>query len=434
MRGRLNLRRERGASLVMFALSLPVLFGFFAFVVDTGNAFGVKRATQNAADAAALAAVQEITSERIAELDACGGDTVCYEASSSTYRGDIEQIVLTYSQKNGSDLTEVVRCDSGSGVERDCYTWPYRPAAGGECEGSPAPEDEQVADYLRLEVCLEDRTDAFFARFFGIEAFDPAARAVAVVQAEFEPECVPTTPDDADIECTAVSGECVDDVPPTESGDHDRCSATEAVPPQQGLLVVGEEAHCVFAENEDDDPDNDIEDPDQYLGTSPPCRVVQSGEGGVGGAQGFAMSRACNAILYTGTPETANNPFPVLGAFATNGGLTFTGRAGKRLDKLGFDQARCGHLLPQPPSGDPATCDAAATRSRNPESCVRNLIDFGDSIPLNWPVTPPVPPTPLPPGTVWDPAVHYPRHCVLLSPPPDSTTVTVNVAPGPPGI
>jgi hypothetical protein len=148
------------------------------------------------------------------------------------------------------------------------------------------------------------------------------------------------------------------------------------------------------------------------------------------------MSRRCDAILYKGTPGTGHSDFPVLGAFATNGGLTFEGTGGKRLETLGFDQARCGFLLPQPPSNDPAACDEAATRlpRGQRESCVRNLVDFGDRLPLNWPVTPPLEPTPLLPGTTWDPAVHYPRYCVLLTPPDGSNVVTLVDVPGPPGI
>jgi hypothetical protein len=58
------------------------------------------------------------------------------------------------------------------------------------------------------------------------------------------------------------------------------------------------------------------------------------------------MSHRCDAILYTGTPATANNTFPVLGAFATNGDLTLTGTAGKRFDKLGSTRLAAGLCCP----------------------------------------------------------------------------------------
>jgi Flp pilus assembly protein TadG len=51
---------ERGAVLVIFVLFLPVLLLFAAFVLDVGHAFQLRRHLQSAADAAALAAAQEL--------------------------------------------------------------------------------------------------------------------------------------------------------------------------------------------------------------------------------------------------------------------------------------------------------------------------------------------------------------------------------------
>ncbi len=53
-----GLREERGAVAVMVALSLVVLLGMLALVMDLGRAIGVRREMVNAADAAALAAAQ----------------------------------------------------------------------------------------------------------------------------------------------------------------------------------------------------------------------------------------------------------------------------------------------------------------------------------------------------------------------------------------
>jgi Flp pilus assembly protein TadG len=51
---------ERGGVLVMFVLFLPVLLLFAAFVLDVGHAFQLRRHLQSSADAAALAAAQEL--------------------------------------------------------------------------------------------------------------------------------------------------------------------------------------------------------------------------------------------------------------------------------------------------------------------------------------------------------------------------------------
>ena len=50
--------RRRGISFVLFALTLPVIFGMTALVVDMGNLYAKRAATQRAADAAALAGAQ----------------------------------------------------------------------------------------------------------------------------------------------------------------------------------------------------------------------------------------------------------------------------------------------------------------------------------------------------------------------------------------
>ena len=65
--------REQGQSLVLFALMLTVMLGFVALTVDVGLAFLERRQMQNAVDAAALAAAQDLSfgqSNEIAEARA----------------------------------------------------------------------------------------------------------------------------------------------------------------------------------------------------------------------------------------------------------------------------------------------------------------------------------------------------------------------------
>ena len=54
---------ERGQSLVIFALALPVLLGFAALAFDLGQIQLDRRSEQNAADAAALAGARYIASD-----------------------------------------------------------------------------------------------------------------------------------------------------------------------------------------------------------------------------------------------------------------------------------------------------------------------------------------------------------------------------------
>ena len=60
MTGRRDLRSERGQSLLLFLVLLPMLLAFTGLVVDGGNAYAQKRKVQNAADASALAAAQDL--------------------------------------------------------------------------------------------------------------------------------------------------------------------------------------------------------------------------------------------------------------------------------------------------------------------------------------------------------------------------------------
>ena len=65
--------RDRGQTLGVFALMLTVMVGFVALTVDVGLAFLERRQMQNAVDAAALAAAQDLTvgqSNEIAEATA----------------------------------------------------------------------------------------------------------------------------------------------------------------------------------------------------------------------------------------------------------------------------------------------------------------------------------------------------------------------------
>jgi len=51
-------RNQRGSIMILFALMLPVLLGFFALTVDLARLYLLKVELQNAADAAALAGAQ----------------------------------------------------------------------------------------------------------------------------------------------------------------------------------------------------------------------------------------------------------------------------------------------------------------------------------------------------------------------------------------
>lgn len=56
----LKSQRQRGAVMILFAVSLTVLLGFMALVIDLGRTYVVRTELQNAADAAALAGAKDL--------------------------------------------------------------------------------------------------------------------------------------------------------------------------------------------------------------------------------------------------------------------------------------------------------------------------------------------------------------------------------------
>jgi Putative Flp pilus-assembly TadE/G-like len=116
----------------MFALFLPVLLAFAAFVLDVGHAFQVRRHLQAAADAAALAAAQELPNMAYAEV-------VANEYSAS---------------------------------------------AGGRNVRSNLPDVTTEVSFLapaghKVKVTQSAKAGVFFAGLLGFDGFDISARAVA---------------------------------------------------------------------------------------------------------------------------------------------------------------------------------------------------------------------------------------------------------------
>src|SRR5215471_15628173 len=80
---RVRAGRREGQSLLLFALLLPVLVVFVAFVVDGAHAFVDYRHLQNAADASSLAAAQDIGAP------SCSGPTLhCVQDQVTQYAYD----------------------------------------------------------------------------------------------------------------------------------------------------------------------------------------------------------------------------------------------------------------------------------------------------------------------------------------------------------
>jgi Flp pilus assembly protein TadG len=105
-RNRWRGRSESGQVLVIFVLFLPVLIGFGALVIDAGNLYAQKRFVQNAADAAVLAAAQDLPDTTAAQAQAQayvtrngGGNVVVSFPEDTKIRVRVTRSVPTYFAK-----------------------------------------------------------------------------------------------------------------------------------------------------------------------------------------------------------------------------------------------------------------------------------------------------------------------------------------------
>jgi Putative Flp pilus-assembly TadE/G-like len=343
-------RDEGGQTLIFFVLAMPLFFAIIALVVDGSMVLVKKRALQNAADAAALAAAQDWP---------LGGP--CVGACLAT----LQTSANNYSDKNGGpSLHPCNDPDPTHPTDTNCFAAPYVDKSGTAHDG-------------QVEVRLTVSTPTLFTKAIGLKSlFDVSARSVA--------------------------------------GSNPILGATTIT----GQTVTGSATTVVI--------------PGGTHTTTDPSEV----SGGTGIA--FTMSRVCNAITYSGAgsgtwEDAIAAGFPgsasVLGAFATNGGVDFSGNAPKKMTWLGFDQTRCGNNPASPPSGT-NQCKAKAwetppgTGTDSNNLCVQTLVNLNKNgtLPITWPLPPPTPPTPLPAGTPFNPNSDYPSKCAD----PGTTSIGAN--------
>ncbi|MFL6007778.1 MAG: pilus assembly protein TadG-related protein [Gaiellaceae bacterium] len=150
LRRRVSFRRSDGQALVLVALMLPLLIGIAALVVNQARLLVMHRALQNAADAAALAAAQDVSTTFSAGCDATCLGSVRTSASSTA---------AAYSARNGGP-SGLGACQAAS--DTNCYTWPYK------------------SDSERIEVRLTQSVPTMFAKIAAFkDIVDVSARAVA---------------------------------------------------------------------------------------------------------------------------------------------------------------------------------------------------------------------------------------------------------------
>jgi hypothetical protein len=146
-------RDEGGQTLIFFVLAMPLFLAIIALVVDGSMVLVKKRALQNAADAAALAAAQDWP---------LGGP--CLGACLAT----LQTSANNYSDKNGGpSLHPCHDPDPTHPTDTNCFAAPYVDKSGTAHDG-------------QVEVRLTVSTPTLFTKAIGLKSlFDVSARSVA---------------------------------------------------------------------------------------------------------------------------------------------------------------------------------------------------------------------------------------------------------------
>jgi Tfp pilus assembly protein PilX len=136
-------RRERGQILVIFALALIVIIGMVGLVLDGGSAFAQRRAEQNAADLAALAAANVYLNESQSGF----GNHTAWQASAKA-------AAVTAASRNG-----------------------YAAANGATVS---VPDFEAMQSGYRIRVNITAPHTNTFARVLGAASWDVSVTAAAI--------------------------------------------------------------------------------------------------------------------------------------------------------------------------------------------------------------------------------------------------------------
>ncbi len=154
-------RDERGATLVIVALSLVALMAIAALAVDGGNLFSSRRSTQNATDAAALAGAEALNT--------------CVTTGCSGAEGMIQDAVTTSLTTNGADSSGYT-CE----LINDRY-WRTRAAGDilGACPGAGTAIPALADGVL---VTASTTSGASFSRALGTQQLKAGAMAAAQLE------------------------------------------------------------------------------------------------------------------------------------------------------------------------------------------------------------------------------------------------------------
>lgn len=177
---RLSQRDERGAVIVILAVSMLTLFAFAALAVDLGAAWSQRRTSQSVADAAVMAGAVE------------------YLSASSPSSADVVDVVRNYAGRNGqiaADSPDWLSCTDSVAVSQG-FT-PMTDSDGNTMNCISIKQGDTGTTETLLRVKVPDRhVKTSFARVLGFDTIAVGASAVAEIvfseQSSILPLSIPT--------------------------------------------------------------------------------------------------------------------------------------------------------------------------------------------------------------------------------------------------
>jgi len=167
--------RRRGNATAMTLISIPVLLGCAALVIDSGNLYNTRSELQRAADAAALAGAWELLHDsRIAEESGTwegipnARQKAAYYAAQNPVQGQPPEVDLNDGNAPDGDiligyLSDPDNLNQSMDVSNDIYFNSIRVA-------------------VRRDDIRNGPIDTFFANIFGISSVDTRASATAIIR------------------------------------------------------------------------------------------------------------------------------------------------------------------------------------------------------------------------------------------------------------
>ncbi len=158
--------REKGQTVIVFAVTLPVMLSMLALVLDVGWGYYIQKKAQTAADAAALAAVAQAAQQLGPATSIQCGSLACQAAVACPGAGNL-QTACQYAAANGFS-------QGGDGGNQTVL---ISAGANGSAPGVP----NVTADYW-VQVTAQNRLQKWFSGLAANAGLAPVARATAALR------------------------------------------------------------------------------------------------------------------------------------------------------------------------------------------------------------------------------------------------------------